>query len=128
MQAPFAVTEAAVALSSAGSTTYSTGANVGKEGAIVYAPVGQLGLSVVVSGFGAGEVDIAVQTATSEADTDSEWVDTGDRINGIGANGTYQIEIVNPILDKVRIAIEINSTATMTLTPTWVSDNKLELI
>lgn len=128
MQAPFAVTEAAVALSSAGSTTYSTGTNVGLEGAIVYAPVGQLGLSVVVSGFSAGEVDIAVQTATSEADTDSEWVDTGDRINGIGANGTYQIEIVNPILDKVRLAIEINSTATMSLTPTWVSDNKLELI
>lgn len=128
MQAPFAVTEAAVALSSASATTYSTGANVGKEGSTVYAPVAQLGLSVVVSGFSAGEIDIVVQTATSEADADGEWVDTGDRINGVAADGTYQIEIVNSILDKVRVAAEINSTATMTLTPTWISDNKLELL
>lgn len=128
MQAPFAVTEAAVALSSTSATTYSTGANVGKEGSIVYGPVAQLGLSVVVSGFSAGEIDIVVQTATSEADADGEWVDTGDRINGVAANGTYQIEIVNPIIDKVRIAAEINSTATMALTPTWISDSPLELL
>ena len=128
MQAPFAVTEAAVALAAASATAYSTGANVGKSGTIVYAPVSQLGLSVVVSGFSAGEVDIVIQTATSEADANGEWVDTGDRINGVGANGTYQIEIVNPIIDKVRIAVEINTTATMTLTPSWISDNQLELI
>ncbi len=84
------------------------------------APVYRLGIQVTVASFSGGEINLVVQTAPSEADADGEWDDTDTRINGIVANGSYSIEVTNPIMDKVRIAFVPVTAFTGTITPRWL--------
>lgn len=129
---PYSAAESAAALSGASARSYSTGKSPGlaSDGTNL-APISRLALNVSVSGYSAGEVDLIVQTAPSEADADGEWVDTDSRINGIVANGNYTLEVTDPIMDKVRIAYVPNTgasagaTFTGTVTGRWLCDGPI---
>jgi hypothetical protein len=79
-------------------------------------------LTVEVENFAGGEVNIVVQTADEDVTTDAEWVDTYTRINGIVADGTYTIELNDPIMFQVRAKVEIVSDFTGDITVRWGSN------
>lgn len=111
-----------VAQTSAGAVTdyYTDGISVGPQ-------PGNMAFILTVSDPGggfAGNFDAIVQTAVAgalDSDPDS-WIDTNTRINFISAVGTYDIQLTDVCLDKLRLHLENLGNLDAAIQVRWLSD------
>jgi hypothetical protein len=87
-------------------------------------PVKSLGYYFVVTSYAAGGsvygFDAVVQTKVGASST---YVDTRSRANSVTANGTYFIDVVDPVLDDVRVQFSRrDGAATATIAAYWSYD------